>query len=520
MQGEEIRRLRRLIEKGQSRKARVAFERMFATAPADPRLHKLGGALASQLPRDADLRFLLGNGLAMARHDAEALVRYREALAINPDHVAAWFGCGALLADAKKAEAAITCFEKAVQLEPGFAIAHAHLAVNLNLARQTDRARFHAERALECDPDNPTALLLMATLERQAQAPDRARTHLERLCRRSDLHGARAKVRLGQLLDSQGDYARAFALMQEGQAALSQGAEARLIDRQQLPSQLNRTLDLLARGPWTGQTGHGEPTQKADRGAPVFLIGFPRSGTTLMEQVLAAHPKVVTLDERPLVDAVVSTLPRADGVEYPDNLAGLGEAELADAREAYRSLAAEAGAGAPVVVDKMPLNVAHVPLLHRLFPDARFLMMLRDPRDCVLSGFFQDMSLNPAMIHLHNPVDAAHLYALVAQVWRESRALPGLRYREQYYERLVSDPEREVRAVLEFLELPFDRACLRHHERARTRTVYTPSYLDVAKPIYSRAVGRYRNYTQQLEPIMPLLAPYVEAFGYADNAAA
>lgn len=450
----------------------------------------------------------LGRLFAAGGELGRALSCYDAALKLDPDHAEAWFDRGVLLCLVKRADEAIPCLRRAVELRPGSASGHAALANALELCRRTPEAQRHAERALALEPQHVQARLVLATLARSAGDLARARELLEPVAGGAGEAAAQAAIALAHVLDAMGEYPQAFNQMREAQARMLRAPQARAFDRQAFPALLER-LERFARAGASGVPLAAE----VDRLAPIFIIGFPRSGTTLMEQILAAHPQVHTFDEHPYLDAIVAQLPDAE--RYPAGLARTPEAALQDARRRYREMVSASAPQGKVVVDKLPLNIVHVPLIRLLFPSAKLLVMLRDPRDCVLSGFFQAMSPNAAMVHLHSPEDCATLYQRVMRAWLACRELPGLNVREQRYEDLVAEPEPAVRAVLEFLELPFDPACLRHQDKASTRAVYTPSRHDVGKPVYRSAAGRFRNYLSELAPVLPQLQPFVERFGYA-----
>ena len=167
------------------------------------------------------------------------------------------------------------------------------------------------------------------------------------------------------------------------------------------------------------------------------------------------------------------------------------------------------------LVDKLPLNLVHLGLVRRLFPDAKILLALRDPRDVVLSCFMQTFELNTAMVHFLDLCDAARLYRTVmalGTVYQQRLGLDLLSYR---YEDLVAAPESTARQVFAHLGLPWDDCVMRYYERRAGRAVATPSYQDVTRPVYSRAVGRWRSYRGEMAAALDLLLPAVTAFGYA-----
>jgi hypothetical protein len=264
-----------------------------------------------------------------------------------------------------------------------------------------------------------------------------------------------------------------------------------------------RALDARANAP-VGPFPTGTPDGSA------FVMGFPRSGTTLLQQRLQAHPGVATLDELPLVDAAVGDA--APGANLAEATERATEPNVAQAiREGWwRRVNTRLPPRDGVVIDKLPLNLLRVELLANAFPASPMIVVLRDPRDAVLSACLQDFELNAATAQCATLERCADLYARAFGRWLQVREhLPQAL--EVRYEALVNDPETTLRAVLTHLGLPWDPAVL---APVPARTVNTPSYRDVQAPIYARSVGRWRAFEAQLAPVLPTLAPFVEAFGY------
>jgi hypothetical protein len=248
------------------------------------------------------------------------------------------------------------------------------------------------------------------------------------------------------------------------------------------------------------------------RRAPVFLFGFPRSGTTLLDTMLMGHPDVEMMEERPPLNDVSKSL---GGMEA---IGGLGADKLRAAQDRYFE---EAGRYVPlregsVVVDKSPLHLNAVQYIHRLFPNARLVLALRHPADAVLSCFISSFRLNPSMANFLRLDTAAEFYDLAFSNWDATRALFPLQVHTVRYEDLVEDTETVLRGVTEAIGLSWHDRLLDHQETAANRGVIsTASYAQVTEPIYRRSVGRWRHYRKHLEPILPTLQPWIDKFGYS-----
>jgi len=245
-----------------------------------------------------------------------------------------------------------------------------------------------------------------------------------------------------------------------------------------------------------------------------FLIGFPRSGTTLLEQVLAGHPRVKALEEREtLVDAVQAYM------QVPGDLARLGLAEDSDLlglRTAYWRRVLEAGVviNGALLVDKHPLNGLKLPLIARLFPEARVLLAIRDPRDVVWSCYRRRFRMSAPYYELLTLEGAAALYDAVMEITLLLREQLELRMHEIRLERLIADFDGELRSVCNFLDLEWSAELRDFSATARTRGVATASGAQISRGLNASGVGEWRRYRERLAPVRPLLDRWAQRFGY------
>jgi hypothetical protein len=250
------------------------------------------------------------------------------------------------------------------------------------------------------------------------------------------------------------------------------------------------------------------------------MAGFPRAGTTLLEQILSTHPAVIGTDETGVLatqfrDPLVFGAASAEAVIA--ELDALEPEDLAAGREEYfrctEDVLGEA-AGSRLLIEKEPLLTADLALPLRLFPEARILMPLRDPRDVVLSFYFTIVPLAPNSVAAATLDDSCRYFAEVMRHWLWLRdRLDPARWAESRYEDLLADPEGRTRRLVDFLGIGWQPELLAHHRGAR-RAVGTPTYDDVARPLYTRSLERWRNYEPWLEPHLHSLRPLMDAFGY------
>jgi tetratricopeptide (TPR) repeat protein len=503
------------------RPMRLAGHLLFAQGQLEPARKALGVAL-SLAPGSAELEGDLGACLLAGGLADQALPHLERAAEAQPELARVQAHRGLALRALRRMDEALPHLERAVALAPELAELHANLASTLESLGRNEEAGVAAQRALELDPTQSLARLVLAQLAREGGDLETARPMLEALLAEQLPPHERAWALLerGKLLDRLGEHTQAWSSLVEGQALAGRLPAAQRVDRAHFPALLER---LAAHYHRRGLAPAPEAPQALIDATPcpAFLLGFPRSGTTLMEQVLLAHPGVRSIDEEEILGETLRALPRSIGraLRYPDELGSLSlEERIALRRDYHRRLTDQLGpveGEAPLrVVDKMPLNIAHVGFIRALFPEAPLLVMLRDPRDCALSGFMQSFVPTVAMIHFDSIQGSAALYGRVMDCWLAARELPGVQALEIRYEDLVDDLEAQTRRAVEHLGLPWDPAVLRYREGVAGRYISTPSRQDVARPIFTRARGRWRRYQAQLEPVLPLLSPYAQALGY------
>ena len=407
---------------------------------------------------------------------------------------------------------------RALELEPGNFVAMAALASIATHRGEYGDARRWAEQTLAASPGFPDAVLSLAAAELASGANARAETLLQQLIidpRAGAWDRARASGLLGDVLDAAGRYAEAFDAYTTCNEALRQ-IHRRFANE---TSVLTYTRALSAA---MGNTGAAHwMTQAMPQAAPadplehVFLIGFPRSGTTLLEVVLDGHPQVASIEEHELLTDGVLRFMRE-----PSNLEPLlraDEGQLNAARSAYWEAARRAGVdpAGKVFVDKHPLNTLKLPLIARLFPRAKILFAIRDPRDVVLSCFRRRFNMNPAMYELLTLHGGAAFYDAVMEFADRGRALLGLSWRVVRYESLVTDFEDETRAICAFLNLEGVAAMSDFASRVQQRDRATPSTAQLARGLVRSTLEHWRHYSVPLQSILPTLNPWVERLGYS-----
>ncbi len=403
-------------------------------------------------------------------------------------------------------EHALAALEEALRLDPKHAPALVALA-NLH-ERQNRLGEFtEAVARLEAlDPSLAELPLLQARLAYRQGDFSRA-LELARQAPEVADPGSRAQL-IGQISDRLGDHAAAFAAFTEMNRDAGIAPDVATARAEAYRKQLTRRMRLATRKwvrSWT-RTSH-----PADQRDPVFLVGFPRSGTTLLDTLLLGHPCVRVAEEKPMLDSVIRS------IGGYDRIAGLDDGELATLRNLYF---AEAAAQVPdlgdrMLVDKQPFAMIETPLIHRLFPNAKILFSQRHPCDVVLSCFMTRFEPRSGLANFLTLKGAARLYDETMDFWMQCRTILPLIVHHVRYERLVEDPEPELRAMLTFLNLEWkDRVLDNDSTAIARRFINTPSYSQVAEPVYERSVGRWRRYRREMRSVLPILGPWARRLGY------
>ncbi len=474
-------------------------------------------------PNYAEAHNNLGKALRdLLRPDA-ALASYRRALELKPGYVEAQCNQAVLLQEMGQFEAALAGFRRTLAMRPGYAEGYFNQARVLRLLGRMDEAEASCRAAQKANPGMTGALVLASEFHadrgafdlaeqalRDAIAQDPKQTdawsgipYLRKMTPADANWFASAQAlasqglppreeaglryALGKYCDDVGDYTAAFPHYRRANE-LDQAARAPY-----RPEQESQAVDHIVRTcntAWLQRRRPGASTSNR----PVFIVGMPRSGTSLTEQILASHPAVHGAGELSFWQAA--------GIERALQDGEPGDAAIAEIAQAYLAVLDDASANAQRVVDKMPANYRHLGVIHAAFPNARFLHVRRNPLDTCLSIYFQRFNVTHA--YANDLQDLAHHYKSYESLMAHWRAvLPPGAMLEVPYEGLVQDHEGWSRKMIDFLGLPWNDACLRFHENARPVTTF--SNWQVRQKISKSSVERWRHYEADVGPLLQLL---------------
>ncbi|MBA3666285.1 MAG: sulfotransferase [Sphingomonas sp.] len=479
---------RTLRDAGKVSEADAEYRRMADDFPDDP------GPLAELF----DLLQSLGGG-----GDSDAILE--RAVERDPADVKMLIALGRQYLLRFEDEAAERSFRRALDLEPANGDAYLGLCDLFEHYRPKSLPALIAEAQL-ANIDEASANLIRALVARREGRYRRGADALKDVP--EDFEPIQRWHLAGQLLDGLADFDDAFNAFSRMNQALAADRTLPLQRAAEVRAQLRDQLQCMTpewRNNWS------TPPILPTAPAPVFLVGFPRSGTTLLDTILMGHPDVEVMEEKPVLHQL-----RAEGCGF-DAIAGMSEADVRRAQERYFEIAsnyAELREGS-LLIDKSPLHMQSIPQIYRLFPKARFILALRHPADAVLSCFMANFRLNSAMANFLSLETSAEFYDLTFSMWEKSLSLFPVEANTVVYEKMVEDPKAAILPVVERLGLKWAPEMLDHQITAERRgLITTASYAQVTEPLYKSAVGRWERYRSQLEPILPVLRPWIEKFGY------
>jgi Flp pilus assembly protein TadD len=478
--------------------------------------------LAKRYPSIPELWFELGNAAAGELDFAQAQQAYHRALDLAPNNASLLGMIGHQYLGLRLLDEARTCFERAVKADPGMVDARINLAVWFEKERRLDDAWECVEACRAKHPRDDQVRYFRAFLLHRMKREAEAETELRDLIKDGPKYPYvkyASRHLLGVVLDQFGQYNEAMRWLCEAKDCVRTITDTSLLeqaydeaDRQRRGLLAQMTPDMIRR--W-----REEPPATKERYEIAFLGGHPRSGTTLLEQILDAHPDALAFDEpAAFTQEICNHIAPPQGRGLPlENLDALPLSRRAEMRRRYvKSLLREIPGepAARVLLDKNPSPTMSLNIWLRVFPELKVIIALRDPRDVIISCFFLNIMLNATNVNFLSLERTAKHYSDLMDVWLRMRDLGGFDWIETRYEDVVMNLEAEGHKATEFLGLIWHPDQARYHETARRKVLFAPTYHDVTQAVYKHAVGRWERYAAALEPVQAKLVPYCRAFGY------
>lgn len=424
---------------------------------------------------------------------------------------------GRKLRAAQQWQMALTVLEKAYVIDKNDEATVTNLTETLERMNKLEEAdKFICSYLQRTSKPGMAINVLSTRIKRRLGKLDEARQFAQKELENADNTDASASMynELGKILDKQQNYAEAWDAFSKSNQIMKTQAETSNISFDFAPDLIQRCLKVCSAKTVDSAPPIGD--ERTDINI-AFFCGFPRSGTTLMEQILSRHPQVTITNEIPALSETAEKMGELLGaaLRYPEDVNKLDNAQLKQLREVYLNrLGIEPQDKNNITVDKMPLNIWYLPLALRLFPHAKVLLALRNPLDACLSCFIQDFELNPAMVHFLDIGTTAKIYRGTMDLWKCCKTFLQPDYLEYRYEDLVNAPQETVDKITTFFGIDLVENLSEPAPEDINRVVLTPSYEAVAKPINASAVQRWLHYEKQLEPVRIELEDALLQLGY------
>ena len=460
-------------------------------------------------------------GLVHEKLDAweQAIESYKRAIKLDQQHFEAYTSLGIALWRTGEFSGVSEAFTRALQCKPDHIPAHRNLLDFLTRTNQHNQLKEQFEFASQYLQDHYLYFLYQGVLADIDGEHESARQLLESV--RIDttdealLYDERHRLsRLTRLCDQLGDSESAIKYAQQGNELSEKLADQAGIKKETFISYIeNREATFSERYSEKGVFDY----QASTITGPVFVVGFPRSGTTLLDTILRGHPRVSIAEESDAVPRLINELSGKED-EHLESLATLSTDKITRLRQFYTDAVIEGlevDSSKKLVIDRFAINIIYAGEIHRIFPEARFVLVLRHPADCVLSCYMQTFIETPLNANFFSLQDAANVYSRVFALWKRYTEKLDLNMHVVKYEELVSDTESCCRHLLDFLNLDWNSNILDHKKTASQRSmIKTVSYNQVTQNLYKDAIGRWRRYSEHLAPVMDVLEPWVREFDY------
>lgn len=521
------------LEQGNTALALQHFQTAAQLAPRNPGIHKSLGNTYLQLRRwqqaivayqqalnlgakDAGIHNNLGLALKEIGELDNAVRAYHAALTLDESDPHIFNNLGHALSARNDYPGAIRAYLRAMELAPNNADMWANLATVYEQSNQLSDAQLALEKGLAIDPTHAALILVAAKYARRNKEYQSALDMLQKTHVPMELPIQRAyEFEYGRNYDKLKTPDKAYEHFLKGNQLTTRiwpDSEKYATGYQQELEKLRSTFTPE----WVSSWNPVAPENL--RKAPVFLIGFPRSGTTLLDTILGAHPGIQVLEEPPTTNKLIEAIQHFPG-GYPQALTTLSNKQITELRQLYwRYVPAhsERSKNNILVLDKNPLNTGQAGTIHRVFPQAKFIFTLRHPCDVCLSCFMQEFTPNPGTLNFLNLQDTARLYSQVMDLWILYQRLLPLNVHLLRYETLVTDTQGTIQNLMKFLDLEWHPNLQDHtHHALKRGRINTASYHQVVQPIYPDAIERWRRYAKHFGSSLEILKKYGDIFGYA-----
>ena len=440
----------------------------------------------------------------------EASNSYLKSIKLNPNNITANYNLGNLFKRINNIEKSEQYLSKTIELDPIHLPAYNNLLELFDLSNQNDKFEALLKKGENNFQQNSTIILFRAKLYYKHKKFREVVKTLERIKFGVDENfkeDTRLEI-IAKSHDQLGNYNEAYKFFEQTNEFKFK------TDKNKANKEIFLNLIKKRISYFSSLNDNDWKKQKNEDNFedPIFLIGFPRSGTTLLDTILRSHPSIDVLEEKPIIDKFVEKLDEKIESKF-DNLKSLNPSLKKEMRNFYFNQKNKylGNNQRAIIIDKMPLNIIYVGEIFRFFPNAKFILAIRDPRDCVLSCFMQNFLLNNAMANFLNLNDGAKMYDLVMKLWQIYTNKFSINFHTIKYEDLVSNFKKSVSNLLIFLDTSWSEEVSEYYKTSQKRgMISTPSYNQVSQPLYSKSIGRWKNYENELSGVKQDLENWIK----------
>ncbi len=469
-------------------------------------------SILAQFPNNIHLHNLVGTAFIQLKEHLRAIETLKKCLKINPSHTQTMYNlisAYAMAGEYKKLNKLVKQVTKKNNQETLIFICSIYEKLF-----KLKKAKYYCLKGLKKYPQNAELHYVKAKLLRHKKKYTKALTSIKTalsLCDNKNLQ-ADLLFEKSQILNKKHQYEEAFKTAQK-----ANNIRVKLLPSSSTKHQYIQTCQRVsdsfkkysAQKPFDSEQKNGEDL--------IFIFGFPRSGTTLLDSILSACKDTVILEETPIIKDLFNRINHQDPGQYFKQISSLTEQQKTDLRTTYYSSIGKYinWKKGQTVVDKSPMNTSLIGFIYTLFPHAKFVFSERHPLDICVSCFFQNFKSSAFLMNLATLSDTAKTYNAMLTVWQTTVDTMQIKVHHQSYEKLVSNFSKEVRQLINFLGIAWDENILNYQNNLKTRGVIpNPSYDQVNQPIYQTAKNRYKNYLPHLDEAIEILQPWIERFGY------
>jgi len=478
---------------------------------------------------DTNVLTELGNLAYELKKYKETLLYYEKVVELKPTEYVIFNNLGSVYKGLNQPDKSIEMYTKCINIEPDFIPAYINLANVYELVNQLDNANLTINKLLIQHPGEIRAVSCKSSILRREKKYTEAVTLVNKFIKNYCLNPEKFDLlktdsystlcfEMGKSYDALKEIDKAYQYFNQANLNLVNGRGYNVLkpDKQKYLNMVKK-YNQLTDVNWLNQLNTKLNHYKASssKTTPIFFVGFPRSGTTLLDQILNSHPEIQVMEEKGIIEQLFDKIP-----SYPECILELSENDLAYNREKYFERVREVHDynKQQYLVSKHPLELVHIPFINRLFNKPKIIMAIRHPCDVILSCFMQNFEGNNAMANFNTLEDAVNAYEKIMTLWIKYKNTLSLNYCLYQYESLIQNFDKEMHGIIDFLGLEWSDDIKQYNKNVHKRGfISTPSYQAVSQPIYQDAKYRWKRYEKYFEPYMERLTPFLKEFGYIQS---